>query len=222
MARNLVGDRFEEGVLVLGVDQAVQRTLPSQPGHHDRLLVSDQQYIRLFASHLLIHSFRPGGDRLFDEGLERRQQLRAERAVDHAVVAGQRDRHLADEFDAAVFRFDRRAARGADGEDGGVRRIDDGGELAHAVHAEIGDGARAALVFGGLELLGAGARGEIAHFGRDGGERFCLGVAHHRRDQPAVERHRHADVGMLRSAGCGRRPTPRWRRARAAAPPPRP
>ena len=55
----------------------------------------------------------------------------------------------------------------------------------------------AALIFVRLELLGAGALGEVAHFGRDRGERFRLGVADHRRDQPAVERHRHADVGML-------------------------
>jgi len=41
-------------------------------------------------------------------------------------------------------------------------RIDDGGEFPHAVHAEIGNGARAALIFGRFELLGAGALGEIA------------------------------------------------------------
>ncbi len=53
-----------------------------------------------------------------------------------------------------------------------MRRIDDGGEFAHAIHAQIGDGAGAALVFVRLELLGAGAFGKVAHFGRDRGQRF--------------------------------------------------
>ena len=112
------------------------------------------------------------------------------------MIARQCDAHLADEFDAAIFRLDRRAPRGADGEDGRVRRIDDGREFAHAVHAEIGDGARAALIFVRPEFLPAGARGEIAHFRGNFGERFGFRVAHDRRDQPAVERDRHADVGM--------------------------
>src|SRR5665811_296776 len=92
------------------------------------------------------------GDRLFDETLEGGEQLAAERAVHHAMIAGQRDRQLADEFHSPVFGFDWCAARGADRQNGGVRRIDDGGELAHAVHAEIGNGAGAALVFVRLEL----------------------------------------------------------------------
>src|SRR5450759_5208222 len=40
----------------------------------------------------------------------------------------------------------------------------------HAVHAEIGNGAGAALVFVRLELADAGALGEVAHFRRDRGE----------------------------------------------------
>ena len=35
----------------------------------------------------------------------------------------------------------------ADGEDGGLRRIDDGTEFLDAIHAEIGDGERATLIF---------------------------------------------------------------------------
>src|SRR5580692_2904325 len=67
-------------------------------------------------------------------------------------------------------------ARGADREDRGVRRIDDGGELAHAVHAEIGDRRRAALVIRRLKLLVARARGEVLHFRRNGADRFGLGA----------------------------------------------
>ena len=55
---HLVGKRLEEGVLVGRVDQSVQRDLGLQPTDNDRLLVSDQQHIRFFASHSLF-SFRP-------------------------------------------------------------------------------------------------------------------------------------------------------------------
>ena len=85
--------------------------------------------------------------------LEGRQQLGAERAVDHAMIAGERHRHDAGEGDAAVRGLDRLPTRGADRQDGRLRRIDDGGELAHAVHAEIGDRRRAALIFARRELL---------------------------------------------------------------------
>src|SRR5450830_452985 len=66
------------------------------------------------------------GDRLFDETLEGREQLAAERAVHHALFECKRNVNLADEFHSPVFSFDWRAARGADGKNGGVRRIDDG------------------------------------------------------------------------------------------------
>ena len=78
-----------------------------------------------------------------------------------------------------------------------MRRVDDRRELAHAVHAEVGDRRRAALIFGGLELLRARARGQLLHLVGDRGQRLLLGVADHRRDQAAVDRHRDADVGML-------------------------
>src|SRR6185437_444280 len=80
------------------------------------------------------------GDRLLDQRLEGGKQFGAERAVEHAMIARHGRRHLADEFDGAVLRLHRRAARRADRQDRRVRRIDDGGELARAVHAEIGDG----------------------------------------------------------------------------------
>src|SRR5262245_29205886 len=80
------------------------------------------------------------GDRLLDVSLERGEELATEGAVDHAVIAGERHRHDADEGDAAVRALDRLAARGSDREDGRLRRIDDRGELSHSVHAEIGEG----------------------------------------------------------------------------------
>src|SRR6476469_8293345 len=109
---------------------------------------------------VIMRSLDEESDGAFDEALECGEQFGAERAIDDAVIAGERHRHLAHEFDAALRRFDRRTTRSAHREDRRVRRIDDRRELAHAVHAEIGDRRRTALVFGGFELLLARARGE--------------------------------------------------------------
>ena len=109
-------------------------------------------------------------------------------------------------FTLAVVRFDRRAPRRADRQDGRVRRIDDRRELAHTVHAQIGDGARTALIFVGLEFFLARTVGEIAHFGGNCGDRFAVGVADHRRDQPAVERDRDADIGIAEAQDTVARP----------------
>ena len=62
---------------------------------------------------------------------------------------------------------DRALLAGADREDAALRRVDDRGELADAVHAEIGDRERAALELLELQLAGAGARGEVLGLGGD-------------------------------------------------------
>jgi len=54
-----------------------------------------------------------------------------------------------------------------DCEDRGLGGIDDGAELFDAVGAEVGDSDGASRVFVGLELLVAGAEGEILHGGAD-------------------------------------------------------
>ena len=51
---------------------------------------------------------------LLDESLERREQLRAERTIDHAMIAGERDRDHAGESDAAVRILHRLPPRGPD------------------------------------------------------------------------------------------------------------
>ena len=55
---DFIGDGFKERVLVGRVDQLVQRDLGLQSADNDRLLIADQQHVRLFASHSLF-SFRP-------------------------------------------------------------------------------------------------------------------------------------------------------------------
>ncbi len=135
-------------------------------------------------------------DRPLDQALECGKKLGAERAVDHTVIARQCHRHDADEGDGAAFALHRLPPRRPDRQDGGLRRIDDGGKLPHAVHAEIGDRGRAALIFRGGELLRAGARSHLLHLVGDDGQRLSLGLADHRRDQPALDRNRNPDVGM--------------------------
>ena len=66
---NFVADRLDEGLRVLGVGEEMQCHLGLEALDHDRLFLSDQQHVRLFASHNSI-SLDQGGDRLFDEGLE--------------------------------------------------------------------------------------------------------------------------------------------------------
>src|SRR5215472_16653412 len=64
--------------------------------------------------------------RRFDQFLERGQQLGAERAVDHAVVAGHCDAEQARERDAAIGLFHRLAPRRTDRQNSRMWRIDDG------------------------------------------------------------------------------------------------
>ena len=91
-------------------------------------------------------------------------------AVDDAVIAGQRHRHLAFEAHTPNFGFDRTPLRRTDRKDGRLRRVDDRGEITHAIHAEVGDRADAALVVVGLQLLVARALGQRPHFVRDRAE----------------------------------------------------
>src|SRR5262245_62113810 len=133
------------------------------------------------------HALNQRRHRLLHKSPERREKLGAERAVDHAMVARERHRHHAGEADRAVGLLDRLPARRADREDRRVRRIDDRRKLAHAVHAEVRDRRRAALVFVRLELARAGALGELTHLGGDRGQRLLLRLPDHRRDQPAVD-----------------------------------
>jgi hypothetical protein len=144
--------------------------------------------------------------RHLDERLEGREQLCAKRSVDHAMVARQRHAQHAGESDSAVFFLDRLTARGADCEDGRVRRIDDGGKFAHAVHAEIGDGRRPALIIGRRKLLVPRASREIFHLGRDGAERLGIRRAKDRRHQAVIKRDRDADIGVFEAQDTVARP----------------
>src|SRR5215472_16486925 len=76
--------------------------------------------------------------RTLDISLERTDQLCAERSVDSTVMGRQRHFHLSGDGDLAVTNHGALYA-GADRQDGGMGRVDDGGEFLDAIHAEIGN-----------------------------------------------------------------------------------
>src|SRR5689334_5180911 len=116
-------------------------------------------------------------------------------AVDGPVVDGQGQRHGGGDGDL-VADHDGLADGFADGEDGGLRRVDDRGELADPVHAEVADGERAIgeLVRG--ELAGPRPGGEVVCLAGDLGEGFAVGVADDGDDEPVIDGDRDADVDV--------------------------
>src|SRR5262245_16954116 len=133
--------------------------------------------IRLLMSHH--HQYR-----VLDQALERADELGAKRTINGPVIGGQRHGHQHRGFDPAAAHH-RPLLAGADRQDGRVRRVDDGGEILDAVHAEVRHGGGAALILLGLELARPRPRREILHLVGDGGERFRLGATDHRRNQAA-------------------------------------
>ena len=84
-----------------------------------------------------VHVFRPLKDLL-----ERGHEVGRERFVDESSVEGERRSHRAER--SARLAVDLLPAA-ADGQDGALRRVDDGRELLDAEHAQVGDGKRASL-----------------------------------------------------------------------------
>src|SRR5690606_29306316 len=117
----------------------------------------------------------------------------AEGAVDGAVVASERDGHELAGLDLALLDIDAFLA-GADREDGAMGRVDHGGEMLDAVHAEVGDRGRPALVFVRRELLVARPRREVLHLLAYLAKRLLFALVDDRREQPAGHRDRDRDV----------------------------
>src|SRR5215467_12908934 len=133
--------------------------------------------------------------RALDISLERAEQLRTERTIDGAVIGRQRHLHLGGDGELAVADHGALNA-GADAKNRGMGRVDDGGEFLDAIHAEIGDRRRAALIFLRLEPARPGAGGVILHLCGDCNQRFGLGLADHRRDQTTGDCDCDSDIGM--------------------------
>ena len=74
------------------------------------------------------------------------QPLSSDCAIDDAVIARERDAHHVDRLVRTFGLAGRNDLLGsaADGQDTGLRRVDDGGEVRYAEHAQVGDGDGAA------------------------------------------------------------------------------
>jgi len=124
-----------------------------EPVHDDALGRTDQENVGFFGGHDSLQNcasalparrptFTPASSPVCSTSLRKgSDQLGAERAVDHAVIAGvaSTDSTLANAMPPS-FPFPsacRRAAPTA--KNCRLRRIDDGGKFAHAEHAEVGD-----------------------------------------------------------------------------------
>ena len=82
-------------------------------------------------------------------------------------------------------------------EDARIRRIDDGGELVDAKHAEVRNREGVAFPIARLEFLVFGLLGKLAHFDTDLAKRLHVRMAHHRHEQAVFNRHGHTDVDVL-------------------------
>lgn len=67
------------------------------------------------------------------------QELRRVRAIDMTVVAGDRDGHALLHAEVAVLQLHDLGLRGGDGQDAAGAGGQDGVELLHAEHAQVGD-----------------------------------------------------------------------------------
>ena len=122
------------------------------------------------------------------------EEARALGAVGDAVVHRQRHLHPAARPSPGRLPTTGDLAHGADRQDRGLGRVDDGRELLDAHHAEVRDGEGRAGVLVRLQAPVAGALGQFARLGRDVDQRLRVGVANHRGDQAVLERDRQADV----------------------------
>ena len=117
-------------------------------------------------------------------------------ALDDAVVARRRETHDAAHADGAVAHHGLLERR-RHGQCDGRRRIDDGLEVFHVEHPEVGEGEGGVPPLGGGELAGAGLVHQLAGALGDGLQREVLRVAHDGHGQAVVGVHGHADVDAL-------------------------
>src|SRR6266536_1871905 len=131
---------------------------------------------------------------LLQEGLDRPEEVRSRRAVQRAVVAGQRQGHQRTGLEARLrghgFGLDC-----PDREDRRLRRVEDGNEPLDAEHAEVRDREGAAVEIFLAELARARACDDVCPGCGQLGDRQALGLVDHGDDEAGVDRDRDADVG---------------------------
>src|ERR1051325_589854 len=134
--------------------------------------------------------------RILQHLLQRLQERRARRSVDHAMVTAHRQTHAAAHDHPLALRHCLRRDR-SDRDDSRLGRVDDRGELIDVEHSEIRNAERRAGVLFGLEAASARLAGEVACLGADLAEALEVGIANHRRDQTVLDRHGHPDVHLV-------------------------
>src|SRR3954469_11846434 len=132
-------------------------------------------------------------DRLLEDRLHAREELRRRRAAEDAVVAGDRDVHAVAGDHLAVA-DDRLALHLADRQDRRLRRVDDRRERRDPVHAEVRDRERRARQLRRADLPVAHLLGQRARLLRDLPEALAVGVEDRRDDERSLARDRYADV----------------------------
>ncbi len=135
--------------------------------------------------------------RIFQQMPQLLQIFRAERAVDHAMIAAHRDRHAMAHADLVAIVDHGPLRDRADGEDETLRRIDDGGKRIDPVAAQIRNRKGSALEFLRLHPLVPRAAREVFHRFADFAERLALRGANHGRDQAILDRDRDREIDIL-------------------------
>ena len=98
---------------------------------------------------------------------------------------------------SAPFLTTGRWLAGADRQDAAMRRVDDRRELAHPVHAEVGNREGAALKLLELQFAGAGAGNEILGLVGDRSQTLAVGGFDDRCDQTVIEGNGDGDVDRI-------------------------
>src|SRR5439155_8998200 len=120
-----------------------------------------------FTAHCTVSSLRSRQIlfRFFDALNEIIEEGGRMRAVEYSVIAGQRDSHHRADARFAVHGYNS-IANAAYGENGRLRRVDDGSERVHMVHAQIAEGESCSCDIAGTQPSRLRAPGE---FGLPGG-----------------------------------------------------
>lgn len=148
------------------------------------------------------HPLQQQLQRVLEHLLELTDPLGTNSAVNYLVVEAGGDGNLVLPLgaDGAILVLDGHSdlLGGTNGEDSGLRRVDDGGEVVNGgVHTHVGDGDGAALVFLGLELVVASLLGESLDLVGNGLEATALDASDDGGDESIGGRDGNGDIDSV-------------------------
>src|SRR5438067_9402918 len=129
------------------------------------------------------------------EALDFLQELRGRYPIEDPMVDREGDAHPLTGDDLAVLHHGL-VLDGADREDSGVGRVDDGGELVDVVHTKVGDAEGVAQIVLRRGLVAASTLDQLPGLLGDVLERLLVGVPQHRHDQAIGKANRDPDVDV--------------------------